>query len=174
MNTERLNSWLTLGANVGVIIGLLFLAYEINQSTRATEAAASDSVVDGFNTLALSIIEDPDVARIFYVGMHSPEQLTDVEAVQFAMWMRAFINQHMRLYRLAGLGLFPAEERQADIVQLAGILSTPGGKAFLDSNLEVFPPYLLADLEPHLGKPGNSDFILGRKAPNFDRPSVDP
>ncbi len=174
MNTERLNAWLTLGANIGVILGLLFLAYEINQSTRATEAAASDSVVDGFNTLALSIIEDPDVARIFYVGMHNPELLTDVEAVQFAMWMRAFINQHMRLYRLAGLGLFPTEERRPDIEQLAGILSTPGGKAFLDSNLEVFPSYLLADLEPYLGKPGNSDFILGRKDPSFDRPLADP
>ena len=68
MDKDKLNSWLTLGANVGVIIGLLLLAYEINQATKATEAAASDSVVDGFNALAITVMSDPQVARIFYQG----------------------------------------------------------------------------------------------------------
>lgn len=46
MKTERANTWLTVGANVGVIVGLLFLAYEINQSTRATIAAASEGLTE--------------------------------------------------------------------------------------------------------------------------------
>jgi hypothetical protein len=32
LDSDRLNRWLTLGANVGVLVGILFLAYEINLS----------------------------------------------------------------------------------------------------------------------------------------------
>ena len=163
MNTERINTWLGLGANIGVIVSLLFLAFEIDQSTRATEAAASDSVVDGFNTLNMSVIADPQVARLFIVGMHSPDALTDVEAVQFAMWMRSFVNHHMRLQRLAESGLFDEAERLPDVQQLAGMLSTPGGKLFLESNKDIFPKELLSEIHPYLGKPLNSDFKLGRE-----------
>jgi len=163
MNTERINTWLGLGANIGVIVSLLFLAFEIDQSTRATEAAASDSVVDGFNTLNMSVIADPQVARLFIVGMHSPDALSDVEAVQFAMWMRSFVNHHVRLQRLARSGLFDEAERLPDVQQLAGMLSTPGGRIFLESNRDIFPKELLGEIQPHLGKPLNSDFKLGRE-----------
>ena len=46
MDTDRINRWLTLTANFGVIVSLLFLAYEINQSTKATIAAASQGLTD--------------------------------------------------------------------------------------------------------------------------------
>ena len=32
MNTEKLNRWLALGANVGVLIGLILLVYEVRQN----------------------------------------------------------------------------------------------------------------------------------------------
>jgi len=161
VTSGKANTWISHVANIGVIISLLFLAFEINQSTKATTAAASDSVVDGYNTLNMAIISDPQVARIFIVGLYEPEKLTDVEAVQFAMWLRSTVNQHMRERRLTMLGLYSNAERLADVEQLAELLSTPGGKLFLDSN-EVFPKYLLRELQPFLGQEPKSDFILGR------------
>ena len=163
MDSEKLKSWFGIITNIGVLIGLVFLGIEINQSTRATEAAASDSVVDGFNALNMSVISDPQVARSFIVGLHSPDALSDVEAVQFAMWMRSFVNHHMRLQRLARSGLFDEAERLPDVQQLAGMLSTPGGSLFLESNKDVFPQDLLDEIQPYLGKPLNSDFKLGRE-----------
>ena len=168
MNTERFNTWLTLGANIGVIVGLLLLAFEIDQSTKATEAAASDSVVDGLNTLNMSVISDPQVARTFVVGLHEPAALSDVEAVQFAMWMRSFVNQHMRLQRLTRLGLYAEAERLPNVQQLAGMLSTPGGRLYLESNKDIFPQDLLSDVQPFLGQPLNSDFKLGRENLSFE------
>ena len=164
MNTERVNVWLSLGANIGVIVSLLFLAFEIKQSTSATAAAASDSVVDGYNALNLSVISDPQIARMFIVGLYEPDRLTDVEAVQFAMWLRSLVNQHMRLRRLTTLGLYPDTERLPDVQQLAELLSTSGGKKFLESNKGIFPRALLDDMQPFLGQEPKSDFILGRKS----------
>ena len=74
MTTGRVNTWISLGANIGVIVSILFLAFEINQSTKATTAAASDSVVDGYNTLNMAVISDPQVARVFIVGLYEPDK----------------------------------------------------------------------------------------------------
>ncbi len=32
MDSDRLNRWLTLGANLGVLVGIIFLAVEIRQT----------------------------------------------------------------------------------------------------------------------------------------------
>ena len=161
MTTGRVNTWISLGANIGVIVSILFLAFEINQSTKATTAAASDSVVDGYNTLNMAVISDPQVARVFIVGLYEPDKLTDVEAVQFAMWLRSLVNQHMRLRRLTELGLYANSERLPDVEQLAEILSTPGGKLFLQSN-KIFPKNLREEMQPYLDQERKSDYRLGR------------
>ena len=46
MDADRANRWITLTANVGVLVRILFLAYEINQSTKATIAASSQGLTD--------------------------------------------------------------------------------------------------------------------------------
>ena len=61
------------------------------------------------------------------------------------------------------LGFESAEDQEFERRQIADLLSTPGGKLFLDSNREVFPPYLLDELQPYLGQELRDDFILGRK-----------
>ena len=33
MDTDKMNRWLTLGANVGVLIGLILLLFEIRQNS---------------------------------------------------------------------------------------------------------------------------------------------
>ena len=67
MDSGKVNQWLALAANFGVIVSLLLLTFEINQSTKATVAAASNSVVDGYNTLNLSVMSDPQLTRVFIV-----------------------------------------------------------------------------------------------------------
>ena len=86
MNIERLNSWLTLGANIGVFIGIVFLALEVRQTGDALHAQVSDSVADGFITLNMATISDPQVANVWLTGIYQPDSLTDTEAVQFSMY----------------------------------------------------------------------------------------
>ena len=48
MDSNRVNRWLTLGANLGVFAGLILVGYEINQSGKHLELAASADGVDNF------------------------------------------------------------------------------------------------------------------------------
>jgi len=162
MTSGKLSEWLAIAANLGVIVGIAFLVVEINQSTDATAAAASDSVINGHLELSLPIIADSEVARVFALGLYQPEALTDEEAVQFSMWLRQFVNQQMRIRELTRRGLFSESHRGGDIVQLAQMLSTPGGKLFMDGNRKAMPEEFLAELEPYLGQEMDSDFTLGR------------
>ena len=40
MELDKLNRWLALAANIGVIAGIIFLAFEIRVNTRSTQAAS--------------------------------------------------------------------------------------------------------------------------------------
>lgn len=163
LNSEKLNSWFGVVTNVGVLVGLVFLAIEIRHASDMGQAQMADAGVAGHNTLNLAIMSDPQVARMFIVGLHEPENLSDTEAVQFASYIRAAVNQHMRLRRMHQLGFESAEDQEFERRQIADLLSTPGGKLFLDANREVFPAYLFDELQPYLGQEMRDDFILGRK-----------
>ena len=164
MDSGKVNQWLTLLANLGVIVSILLLTFEINQSTKATVAAASTSVVDGYNTLNLSVMSDPQMTRVFIVGLYDPEKLTDIEAAQFAMWMRSYGNQIMRVELLSELGLLAdtSQARGGDIRSYAHLLSTPGGRQYLESNRNGFPTWLLDEIAQYVDEEPTFDWILGR------------
>jgi len=46
MDTEKANQWLMLVANLGVLAGLVFVAIELNQNTKATVASASEQITN--------------------------------------------------------------------------------------------------------------------------------
>ncbi len=46
MNSDKLNSWLALGANFGVLIGLTVLIFELNQNTEIMRAQMINSRVE--------------------------------------------------------------------------------------------------------------------------------
>ena len=164
MQSEKLNSWLGVLTNLGVLIGIVFLAIEIRHASDTAQAQMADAAVAGHNELNLAVISDPQVARVLVVGLYEPDNLSDAEAVQFAAWIRARVNQELRLRRMHQLGFLSAEDRLDELKQVAGFLSTPGGALFLESNSEVFPAQLLEEIQPLLGQVPKDDFILGRKS----------
>ncbi len=83
MNAEKLNSWLGVLANIGVLVGIVFLAFEIRQSTEVAISSAELDVSNMQTELHFRLAENPDLARLFAVGRQNPEQLTDVEIEQF-------------------------------------------------------------------------------------------
>jgi hypothetical protein len=81
MDVDKVNRWLTLLANVGVIAGIVFLALEVHQNNELLEADARYNRMrvswDGWQSLA----ENGDLANLM-VAAQSGETLTDVERVR--------------------------------------------------------------------------------------------
>jgi len=56
---DRINQWLALCANVGVLIGIGVLAYEIRQNTDATHAQTREAIFTGKQVELQAVSEVP-------------------------------------------------------------------------------------------------------------------
>ncbi len=165
MNLDKVNQRLALLANIGVLLGIVFLAIEIRNSSDAVTAQIQDSIADGFIALNMAIINDPQVGTNWVIGLNEPDRLSDTEAIRFSMHMRALFNQFIRVHGLYRTGLLEESEWALYAREAATIMSSPGGELHWAGN-EMNPEFR-ADIERYSGAEQNIDFVLGRElAPN--------
>lgn len=89
MNIDRLNQWLSLLANVGVLVGLVFLIIELNQANRIAVYTAESTRSSQFIGMNTSRIENPGII----VKLMQPDpEFTEVEWVQAVYTARQQIN----------------------------------------------------------------------------------
>ncbi len=77
MDNDRLNRWLTLGANLAVLAGLVALVVEIRTNTAAVQAASVQEAVNSSREYLLNIALDEDLSRIRQTGRMNLEELSE-------------------------------------------------------------------------------------------------
>ena len=88
MDTDRLNRWLTLGANVAVLVGLVALVLEIRTNTAAIQAASVQEITSGTREALLTIASDRELSRIVRIGTSDRSALDEDEAYRFLLFSR--------------------------------------------------------------------------------------
>ena len=91
MGKDRLNRWLTLGANFGVIAGILLLVYELRQNNElmGAEARYNRLIVNTENYGRMA--ENPDFAELWLKAIDN-EELSRLEQTQIdAFLVHAFL-----------------------------------------------------------------------------------
>jgi len=167
MDIERVGGWLNPIANVAVLIGIIFLAIEVRHAGNSAEMQMQDSLANGFNDLAIELATDPVLARLYVVGLNDPGRLTDVEAIQFGMFFRAYLNQQFRVFQLYQLGVMSEDDWVLSAEELGTMLSTPGGRQYARGNNDMSPK-LTAALKPYLGRERKWDVMMGRDPTNLE------
>jgi hypothetical protein len=90
MKAISINRWLTLGANLGVLVGIVFLAIELRQNNDLLEAQTRAENFDRIIGFAEQIIENPALATALQKTENN-EEITEVEDILLrAMALRAF------------------------------------------------------------------------------------
>ena len=96
MNNEKLNQRLTILANFGVIVGIVFLVVEIRQTskqieqnTAALSAQTFFQINESSNGAKLIFAQDAELAELLMRGNKDPESLTELERERFIQWTRA-------------------------------------------------------------------------------------
>ena len=97
MVSDSVNRWLTLGGNAAVLIGLLLLVYELNQTRELTRAQMRSEISNGIFDLLTLTANNQQLADLM-VRADSGEPLTDAEQFQYTSRTRAmfryFENAH--------------------------------------------------------------------------------
>ena len=92
MKTENLNRWLTLAANVAVLIGILFVALELQQNNELMEAEARFNRLSVSRDAWQSMAENGDYADVL-VRAERGEVLSETDEFRAtASMMRYLVN----------------------------------------------------------------------------------
>jgi hypothetical protein len=106
---DRLNRWLTLGANFGVILGLLILIVEVRQNADLTRAQMETGRNDLLAQIELSLAS-PEISAAWVKSIRSPETLTDVEVRMVESHLVAVMLQLDHMFNMEKIGLVSREE----------------------------------------------------------------
>lgn len=79
MDADRLNRWLSLGANVGVLVGLVFLVLEIQQANRIAIATTEITVRDAWGRLNETIYINPETAAFLAKARIADSEFSEAE-----------------------------------------------------------------------------------------------
>jgi len=134
---------ITILANIGVLLGIVFLAIEIRDSRVTILAQTQDSVADGFLVLNMATITEPEIGLTFQKGLCEPDELTDLESARFSMHLRALFNQYRRIYRLYEQGLLDRQAWNLYGTEAYQFITSPGGKWHFSVN-EIEPDFRAA------------------------------
>ncbi len=124
MNTDSVNKWLALGANVGVVIGLILLLIELDQNSDLVKAqihqARSDAHVWMKEESANSEFLLPAMEKFRLAGgsknMHAMDALTPIDAARVKRSMEAAHQDYDNLFYQYQQGYLDEEYYQYRIV----------------------------------------------------------
>jgi hypothetical protein len=127
-------------ANLGVVAGIVFLAFELRQNTLAAQLAATDSYVAEMNQADYFIVADPDFADLLLKGVDG-EELTRSEELRVNIYARTQLRQWQSAYfRYRNSALDEQFLRQMQN-QIAGIIAQdPYIYAYWEERKSVWDP----------------------------------
>jgi len=109
MKAKRLNEWLTLGANFGVLIGIILLIAELDQNSTMMRAQTRYAVSQGIVDL-LSLSADNEQLASLLRRADTGETLTPDELLQYRHRTFAFFRYVENLHYQYQQGLFDEAE----------------------------------------------------------------
>ena len=129
MKKIDLGQMLALIANVGVIVGILLLVYELNQNRAMMEAQVRQQVSQGVVDVYLGVAANPDLAEIvvdFADQCTTMDECRSAEEFRFNQWSNATFRTWENAHYQYRLGLYDETEFSAQKESWRNILTRPG------------------------------------------------
>jgi hypothetical protein len=141
--TEGMN-WVALGAigellgAIAVVISLAYLATQVIQNTRAVRAGSADGAVRALQTWIRPLIQDPEISRVFRMGVEDWHSLDADGKARFFHIMLGFMKTMENLHFQYTKGaLDPGVWRGWEHL-MTGYIQSPGGQAYWQERRRVF------------------------------------
>jgi hypothetical protein len=109
MDFDRVNKWLTLVANFGVVVGLVFLALEMKTTTDTNRIAIQQGYSTNWLLINSQVAGDGELASIIE-KVYSGLELTPVEERRMRRFIRMRVSHALSMLRLYDSGVIPRDE----------------------------------------------------------------
>lgn len=145
---------------IGVVITLVYLAYQIRQNTIQLEqsiltarAAAQNASNTALRETRSSIFESEELAEIFHVGNSHPEDLGEIPRLRYRLAMQNITDGMLEIHaQTLATGFAPETWNTQGRTLVERILATPGGQWFWAAFGDNYPPDFRAEVNRILGR----------------------
>ncbi|MGD8340992.1 MAG: DUF6082 family protein [Gammaproteobacteria bacterium] len=136
-------------ANIGVLLGIVFLAAEIRVNTRAIQAQTRDSISEKEMQLYAWQATNPELAQVVVkVRTAGVEALEPVERQMWFGYAEAFFREHENALYQFETGLFSESEFAGRVENIRGVLTNTGAfRNHWEARRDLFSPSLQAEID---------------------------
>ena len=140
MDSDRLNRWLSVASNLGVIVGIVFLAVEINQSNSIAEYSAENTRRALFAELNSNFLTSPKLAALGVKLQETSPVLSEQESVQAGFLVRRFFNAWANSEEAYRRGLLSEFSWQGTLIDIDATFAEFPGLALAYNRVAQFRP----------------------------------
>ena len=123
MDSDRINRWLTLGANIGVLVGIILLIIELDQNREAVQAQTRSHLSQGIVD-HLSLIASNDQLANLRRRIDAGEEATLDERYQYELITRAIVRYWENVHYQYRQGLYDDAEFTAHREAIRGYFAS--------------------------------------------------
>jgi hypothetical protein len=151
MNLQDLASVAEIVGGVAVVVSLIYVGLQVNDSTSAIRSAAASDATKAMQSWYLEMGSNRQSSDVWFNAMRSPEPLSAHDEFQFLMSMHAVILGMQNSYLLSKEGTLDAEFREAVSTAIVAVKDLPGmnrywrqRRGFFHTGFAVYVDGLLA------------------------------
>ena len=130
MTLEELYYISQIAAAIAIVASLIFVGIQLRQNTRAVLVSTSQTHFTMWTSVASPLVEDADIAKIYWQALSDFDSLTDQDRMRFIVYM----SNVFRFYESSRIqwrrGVLEAEHWHSVEVNIRAFATQPGVKRF--------------------------------------------
>jgi hypothetical protein len=149
MSLEQLSYMAQIVASLGVVLSLLFVGYQVRQSTAALQRGEHNSTMQQWTVIRMAIAQNRDIAEFMTSGLHGKKALDAADRLRLEQFLQENAWAAFHIWDRTQRGVFPKGTFElTGGALLCGILNTPQGSIWWDCAKGVgFVPAFVADVD---------------------------
>jgi hypothetical protein len=149
MSLEQLSYLAQIVASVGVVLSLLFVGYQVRQSTAALQRGEHNSTMEQWTVIRMAIVQNRDIAEFMTSGLQGKKALDAADRLRLEQFLQENAWAAFHIWDRTQRGVFPKGTFElTGGALLRGILKTPQGSIWWDGAKAIgFVPEFVADVD---------------------------
>ena len=125
---------------IAVVATLFYLARQVRGSKQSTDFLTEQAIALQFNQINGQVSANPEVARVWRVGLAHPETLEPDAYVQFHTLLTQYLNVHQSIFDLGRRGLVSPHRLESTVQEMTLHRDLPGMRAVLEGRAFYYDP----------------------------------
>ena len=161
MNFEKVRAAVSTVADVGVFVGFIMVAFQLQQNTAALDAQAKAVMTSSLSAAETTMIGE-DGATAFARSVTVPSELTDSQIVELWAYYASSAQPSVSAFQAYKLGLISRSDYLEQVDAFAGVYLTTDFARIWWANTKngFFAPELIGDIDAALSRLERPDLAI--------------